>query len=373
MAACPHGRKLVVCQADRHRGPKGSAPTAIQASHDGASPSETPPTLSKGDPSMHRQANAVRWRAALCVMVVLFLSSMNGRAETRADGCGTVVLGNDAPAVPATEETVLITRLLVPRDHPLRTTSRLTMPAGAVWDAAPLDGTILLVLDSGMVCASLSEGIARIARPRQPMLGPRVLDTIGPGEGATLWAEDRLVIHGAGTLSMRNVGDGPATATIIRVAIPTPHRATMHTAPLPRDEVLSATASPEGVVTTSAATIDILSVSKLNVPEAHPVRTTARLTVPPGAQWQTVMAGDSFTLALETGSLRVGLQDGRARIARATDSILGGRTLDEIAPGEEATMWAGDRLVVHGNVALVVHGVGEMTAIATIVRVTTPH
>jgi hypothetical protein len=137
----------------------------------------------------------------------------------------------------------------------------------------------------------------------------------------------------------------------------------------------SATASPESVVTTSAATIEILSVSKLNVPEAHPVRTTARLTVPPRAQWQTVLAGDSLTLALETGSLRVGLQDGQARIARATDSIhwIGGRTLDELAPGEEATMWAGDRLVVHGNGTLVVHGLGEMTAIATIVRVTTPH
>jgi hypothetical protein len=188
---------------------------------------------------MHRQGSALRWRAALCVMIVLVLSSMNGRAEPRADGCGTV-LGNDAPAVPATEEIVSITSLHVPRDHPLRTTSRLSMPAGAVWDAAPLDGSILFVLDSGRVCASLSDGITRIARPPQPLLGPRVLDTIEPGEGAALWAGDRLSIHGAGTLSVRNLGDGPATATVIRVTIPISHRAMMHTAVLPRDEVMRA-------------------------------------------------------------------------------------------------------------------------------------
>src|SRR3712207_2193358 len=106
---------------------------------------------------MPGRANAVRWRAALCVVIVLVLSSLNGLAETRADGCSTA-LGNAAPAGPATEQTVSITSLHVPRDHPLRTTLRLTVPAGAMWDAAPLDGSILLVLDSGTVCASLSDG-----------------------------------------------------------------------------------------------------------------------------------------------------------------------------------------------------------------------
>lgn len=123
------------------------------------------------------------------------------------------------------------------------------------------------------------------------------------------------------------------------------------------------------------ATIEMVSVSKLNVPEAHPVRTTARLMVPPRAQWQTVMADESLILSLETGSLRVGLHDGQARIVRAIDSIhwIGASTLDEIGPGEEATMWAGDRLVIHDNGTLVVHGVGDVTAIAALVHVTTRH
>lgn len=130
--------------------------------------------------------------------------------------------------------------------------------------------------------------------------------------------------------------------------------------------------TPLGVVTASAATVEMLSVSQLNVPEANPVRSTARLTVPPRAQWQTDLAGDAFSLALETGSLRVSVHDGRARIARAIEPIFGTRTLDEIAPGAAATMWAGDRLVIHGIGSLVVHSIGEMAAISTISCVATP-
>jgi hypothetical protein len=188
---------------------------------------------------MHRQVNAVWRRAAMCVTAVLILSSLIGSTGTRAEGCGPAARGNAVSAVLATEETLSVSRLLVPRDDPMRTTSRLIMPAGAVWDAAPLDGSILLILDSGMVCASLSDGIARIARPLQPLLGPRELETIGPGEEATLWAEDRLVVHGTGTLNVRNVGDGPATATVIRVASSVSHGAAMYTAPMPSDTLTS--------------------------------------------------------------------------------------------------------------------------------------
>jgi hypothetical protein len=153
-------------------------------------------------------------------MGVLVLSALSGSAVTRAAGCGAGDPDNAAPAVQATEETLAITLLPVPGPHPLRTTSRLTLPAGAVWEATPRDGSILLVLESGAVCASLSDGLARIARPPQPLPGSRELETIGPGAGTMLWADDRLVVHNAGTLSVRNVDDRPATATITRVAAP---------------------------------------------------------------------------------------------------------------------------------------------------------
>jgi len=137
---------------------------------------------------------------------------------------------------------------------------------------------------------------------------------------------------------------------------------------------VSGTATPAGVVTPLTATIEVLAVATLNVPEAHPVRTTSRLTVPPGAQWQSVMAGDSLALSLETGSIRVDLHDGRARIARGIDSspCMTDRDLADLASGEEATLRAGDRMILHGDSALMVHGVGDMTAIGTVVRITTP-
>lgn len=134
----------------------------------------------------------------------------------------------------------------------------------------------------------------------------------------------------------------------------------------------SHTATPTGSVAPSA-TIETLSVSTLNVPEVHAFRTISRLTVSPRAQWQTVMADESLTLSLETGSLHIELHDGSARIARGIDSIhrIGGSNLVEFASGEELTMWPGDRLVFHGYGTLMVYGAGNETADATLVRVTT--
>ncbi len=120
-----------------------------------------------------------------------------------------------------------------------------------------------------------------------------------------------------------------------------------------------------------AATLDPVAVATLSVPGADPSRTTARLTVPAGAHWQTVMVNESLILTLESGELRVSMEDGQARIARAAETNLGGSRLDEIMPDQEVIMRAGDRLVAHGDGALSVRSDGADTT-ATLIRVSLP-
>jgi hypothetical protein len=121
----------------------------------------------------------------------------------------------------------------------------------------------------------------------------------------------------------------------------------------------------------SPATIEVLSVSTLTVPRGPLLRTTARLRVPPGAHWSTDVPDGSLLLTPESGVLRVALSDGRALIARGADPLLGSRSLDEIGPGETATIAVGDRLVARGKGSLDVASVGQTTTIATLVEMAT--
>jgi hypothetical protein len=119
----------------------------------------------------------------------------------------------------------------------------------------------------------------------------------------------------------------------------------------------------------AAATEEITSVTVLRVPVAHPVRTVSRLTVPPGAQWERHVSEGSLLLAVESGTLGIRVLEGAARIAWGFDPILGPGRRQEVAPGVETILGAGDRLVAHGDATLVVRGVRETVAIATVVRV----
>lgn len=124
-------------------------------------------------------------------------------------------------------------------------------------------------------------------------------------------------------------------------------------------------------ISSHEATLETVAVTTLSVPRVDPVRTSAQLTVPAGAQWQTTMVHESLILTLESGELRVSLKDGEARIARDAETNLGGSTLDVITPDREAIMRAGDRLVAHGDGKLTVQSDGAYTT-ASIIRVGLP-
>ena len=120
------------------------------------------------------------------------------------------------------------------------------------------------------------------------------------------------------------------------------------------------------------AMLETVTVTTLRVPGPDPVKTSARLTMLPGTRWQESLVNESFVLTLESGVIRIGLEDGKARVARAPGSLLPGSTLVEIMPGDVATLRAGDRLISHDGGSVWVQNVGAIGASATVIRVGMP-
>jgi hypothetical protein len=96
----------------------------------------------------------------------------------------------------------------------VRTVAQLTVPAGAHWKTDVSSGSVMLTMASGALRVGLDDGIAWIVHPS----GAGSLHELTPGASVMLFARDRLVMRGSGSILTGNVGYDPVVASVIRVS-----------------------------------------------------------------------------------------------------------------------------------------------------------
>ena len=93
----------------------------------------------------------------------------------------------------------------------------------------------------------------------------------------------------------------------------------------------------------------------------------SRLTVPPGARWETDPDAGPLTITVETGKMAVFLGGGSARLERLPDPLLGAR-ITPFQLGRLTLLWPGDRLVVVRGFQVVAENDEDQTAVARVSR-----
>ena len=96
----------------------------------------------------------------------------------------------------------------------MRSLAQLTVPAGSHWETQVSGRALLLTVASGGVKVAISDGTARIV----DRSGSDTLQELTPGESVVLFARDRLVMHGPGSLIAQNVSQDPVVAAVIRIS-----------------------------------------------------------------------------------------------------------------------------------------------------------
>lgn len=125
----------------------------------------------------------------------------------------------------------------------------------------------------------------------------------------------------------------------------------------------------DGSSAAPAGTEEFVDTTTLRLPGTDQRRTTSRLTLPPGARWESSIPTGSLLLTAEQGALRIVLVDSWARIVRVYDPLLQRAVMPEMGPGAEAALSPGDRLVARGAGAIVARNAGETAAVASVVRI----
>ena len=117
--------------------------------------------------------------------------------------------------VPMATEDILTTRTHEYRPAgSVRTVAQLTVPAGAHWKTDVSSGSVMLTVASGALRVGLDDGVAWIVHPS----GAGSLHELTPGASVMLFARDRLVMRGSGSILTGNVGHDPVVASVIRVS-----------------------------------------------------------------------------------------------------------------------------------------------------------
>jgi hypothetical protein len=131
------------------------------------------------------------------------------------EGAGDETAATDAAV--ATEAVLTTAAVAVSPGNPVRTTVRLTVPAGATWSADPDGGALVVTVAAGTLRIGVVDGFARVAHPPDPTPGARSVRELAEGGSLVLRPGDRLVMHGHGSVVASNIGRATALAAVIHV------------------------------------------------------------------------------------------------------------------------------------------------------------
>lgn len=154
-------------------------------------------------------------RRTLAVLMAMVTAVALSQATMPASSFAASHVNVFSADIPMATEVVLTTGTYeYPPAGSVRTVAQLTVPAGAHWKTDVSSGSVMLTVASGALQVAISDGTARIVHPS----GADTLHELTPGESVMLFARDRLVMRGGGSLLTGNVGQDPVVAAVIRIS-----------------------------------------------------------------------------------------------------------------------------------------------------------
>jgi hypothetical protein len=168
--------------------------------------------------ALHQAATVVApalLRRTLALLMAMVITGALSQATVPVSSFAASHVNVFSADIPKATEDVLTTGAYDYRPAgSVRSVAQLTVPAGAHWKTDGSDGSVMLTMAAGALQVAISDGTARIVHPS----GADTLHELAPGASVMLFARDRLVMRGSGSLLTGNVGQDPVVAAVVRVS-----------------------------------------------------------------------------------------------------------------------------------------------------------